>query len=124
MGIVVSLAMLLALFMMCFASTCNQPKYQALTKVGMSFVVLLGVWNAAWYGIPNIASFWGMTALLSGVFMLFAGQIIYLEVTQSAITRHARYFDFKLVTTMVLGLYFLLYAITIIQMNLEMPIIN
>ena len=124
MGIVVSLAMLLALFMMCFGGACKKPKYLTFTKIGIALVVMLGAWNAAWYGVQNISSFWGITALLSGVFMLFAGQIIYLEVTQSAITRHARYFDFKLVTTMVLGLYFLLYAITIIQMNLEMPIIN
>ena len=124
MGIVVSLAMLLALFMMCFGSACKKPEYQTFTKIGISLVVLLGVWNAAWYGIQNIASFWGVTALLSGVFMLLAGQFIYLEVTQSSIVRHARYFDVKLVTMMMLGLYLLLYVVTIVQINLGMPIIS
>ena len=124
MGIVVSLAMLLALFMMCFGSACKKPKYLTFTKIGASVVVMLGVWNAAWYGMQNISSFWGVTALLSGVFMLLAGQIIYLEVKQSSIVNHARYFDFKLVTMMVLGLYLLLYVVTIVQINLGMPIIH
>jgi len=124
MGIVVSLAMLLALFMMCFGGACKKPKYLTFTKIGIALVVMLGAWNAAWYGVQNISSFWGITSLLSGVFMLLAGQILYLEVTQSSIVNHVRYLDFKLVTMMVLGLYLLLYVVTIIQINLGMPILN
>jgi len=124
MGIVVSLAMLLALLMMCFGRVCKKPEHQTFTKIGIFLVVVLGVWNAAWYGFQNIPSFWGITALLSGIVMLLAGQFVYLEITHSSIVRHARYFDVKLVTMMVLGLYLLLYVVTIIQMNLGMPIIS
>jgi len=104
--------------MMCYISTYKKSKHKRSVMLGVVFVIVVGVWNAAWYGVQNIPSFWGVAALLSGVFMIFAAQIIYLEVKKSSWLQHALYFDIKLVTSMVLGLYFLLYTVTIVQINL------
>ena len=124
MGIVVAVALLVALFMMSFESACRNSKYRVCTILGVTFVTLTGAWNTCWYGVQNIPSFWGTAALLSGVFMLFTAQFIYLEVKKSPWVQHALYFDLKLITTISLGLYLLLYVVTLIQINLEMPILS
>lgn len=124
MGIVVSLAMLVALFMLCLNNIFNKSEYKAYTKFGTAFIVLIGTWNSVWYGAQNLTTFWGVTALLSGVFMLLAAQLIYLDVKKSSLIYHSWYCYSKLVTMVVLGLYFALYVITIVQLNLDMPIIH
>jgi len=98
----------------------NSSKHKSSIILAVVFVIAVGLWNAVWYGVQNVPSFWGVSALLSGVFMLFAAQIIYLEMKKSSWVQHALYFDIKLVTSMVLGLYFLLYTVTIVQINLEL----
>ena len=124
MGIVVSIAILVALLMMCFTNIYKKSKHKSGIVLAVVFVIAVGLWNAVWYGVQNVPSFWGVSALLSGVFMLFAAQIIYLEMKKSSWVQHALYFDIKLVTSMVLGLYFLLYTVTIVQINLGMPIVQ
>jgi len=124
MGIVVSIALLLALIAMCSEGLLNKVDYQSYRKVALGLVGLVGLWNMAWYGIQNITTFWGITAFMSGLLMMSSVQCCYLEDVKSWVIYQSWYVYFKLVSIMLLGLYLLLYVVTIIQMNLGMPIIH
>jgi len=131
MGIVVCVAMLLSVLMLVF-----QPKHQqhradqyASVKLALSAVrftvLLLGVWNAAWYGLSNLEAFWGKAALISGLFMIAAGLVLMHESRAAA--KHRAYNYFQAVRWLIiLGLIasFLLYFVSLVQLNLGYPIIQ
>ena len=123
MGIVVSVAMFLALAMMVFNKRLKNKKQPAVV-LAIGFVTLSGIWNSAWYGVQNVPSFWGFAALLSGLFMLAAVSTFYLEMRMQAMVSSCTYAAFRLAVMIGLGLYFLLYLVTIVQINLNMPIIH
>ena len=114
MGIVVSIVLLLA----------NVGLWKP-TKFGQPIIGWLvgatGLWNVLWYGVRHLTEFWGQTALISGLALLLAAIII---------LHNSGVFVFKLpawlikCVQVILLLSFLLYAITIIQLNLGYPIIR
>lgn len=78
-------------------------------------VLLAGIWNVAWYGIQHINQFWGLAAAGSGVVMVAVA-------TSSVAARQQRRL-FQFLCLALLG-FFLLYAITLIRLNLHLPIIR
>ena len=98
--------------------------------VGSAPVLLLvmGLWNAAWYGLRHLGSFWGNAALITGVVMLLAGLILLVESKpQHPPALLAVYQKLKLLRLPIfiaLLASFLLYAITLIQLNLGYAIIQ
>ena len=124
MGIVVSVAMLLALVMMIFDKWLRNKKDRFFIHLGIGFIALSGLWNSFWYGVQNVPSFWGFAALLSGLFMLAAVSTFYLEMRMQAMLSSCSYAAFRLAVMVGLGLYFLLYLVTIVQINLNMPIVH
>ncbi len=124
MGIVVSLVMLLGLVQM-FIKRVRWANLVA------GALLALGVWNAAWYGLRHLAEFWGMAAIISGISMIFAAIIVAGEVrstneTQgSPVLRAYRLIvGFRAVILISLLASFLLYAITLVRLNLGLPIIS
>lgn len=96
-----------------------------------SLSLLIGLWNFAWYGLRHLGSFWGYTALVTGIVMLITGIILLVEFSGSKVQRApALLATYKLlkpiripiVIALLAG--FLLYAITLIQLNLGYEIIG
>ena len=116
--------MLLALVMMIFDKWLRSKKGRFFIYINIGFIALSGLWNSLWYGVQNVPSFWGFTALLSGLFMLAAVSTFYLEMRAKVIVSSCTYAIFRLAVMIGLGLYFLLYLVTIVQINLNMPIIH
>lgn len=124
MGIVVSVAMLLALAMMIFNKQLSNKNQRITVVLCIGFVALSGVWNSVWYGLQNVPSFWGFAGLLSGLFMLAAVSTFYIDMRAQALASSCTYAAFRLAIMIGLSLYFLLYVVTIVQINLGMPIIH
>lgn len=118
MGIVVCLTMLLTL-----AVLRPSPWNSALedqSTVGFYTVVtiasaIFGAWNAL-YGLTHLFSFWGVTALLSGLLMLCASLVLVIERFKGTAIGHL----LRSALIVFLAISFLLYATTLIQINLGM----
>jgi len=123
MGIVVTVAMLLGVLFMLPLSVLRPVQYSmkaALIVAALLFV--LGVWNSL-YGISHWQAFWGVSALVSGVFMMLAGIVIYRDRDKT--TRLPAWLALvKAMIIIALLLCFGLYSITLIQLNLGYPIIH
>ena len=141
MGIVVCIAMLLGVVTMLRRSvhSTERPAHIVLRIARLAVptgLFLLGIWNAFWYGIENIHLFWGKAALGSGLFMITASIIIFGD-SQRGYSPHSEDRDSALMSWLYrllnplrgivllgLGLSFLLYFITLVQLNLGYPIIR
>lgn len=122
MGIVVCLAMAVGLFLL-WKQHKNKVSKSSIEMAMMGFLLLAGLWNLLWYGLRNYTEFWGMAALVSGVFMLLTALILnqqkLLKTMQPSVLK-----GLKWLTIIGLLASFLLYAITLVQLNLGMPIIR
>jgi len=91
-------------------------------------LLALGLWNTAWYGLRHLGSFWGNAALVTGIVMLLAGFILLVESKpQHPPVLLAVYQKLKLLRLPIfiaLLASFLLYVITLIQLNLGYAIIH
>ena len=74
----------------------------------------LGLWNIAWYGMRNIETFWGQAAIITGVAMLMAS----LDLTGRRVLLPRPMVVIALLAS------FSLYAITLVRLNLGLPIIG
>ena len=119
-----SAAMLLALVMMLFNKRFVKNKNRIPVNLGIGFIALSGLWNSGWYGVQNVPFFWGFAALISGLFMLASAITFYLEQYKPEISSSCTYGASRLAIIVGLSLYFLLYLVTIVQINLDMPIIH
>ena len=80
----------------------------------------MGLWNFGWYGLQHTGSFWGLVALVSGfvlmVSSLYINPIIKITLLENNVVKN------------IIGLAVIaslaLYAITLIQINLGLPIIR
>ena len=124
MGIVVSFAMLLgAVFLLFerFYKTLNSSRF---VQVALAFIALAGLWNSLWYGLPNIDTFWGVAGFVSGVFILMSALFVYEGgFSHSTMTP----FTLQLIRgLLIVGLLLclVLYAVTIVRINLGLPIIR
>ena len=128
MGIVVCLSMLLGLLMFMPKTWLSHKllvKWQSIIAVQL---FLFGVWNAAWYGIQHLNSFWGQAALVSGLIMILVGIILVVESgdekSKFIISFYQSIKSIRSIIVVALLVCFLLYAVTLIQLNLGVPIIQ
>jgi len=90
----------------------------------------LGLWNVI-YGYLNISGFWLWVSLVSGIAMVLASFYILAETnvdidSQETSDVNAQINNSKLrnAVVTVLALSFLVYAITLVQLNLGYPILR
>ena len=129
MGIVVTIVMLLGLIalsgIMC--TLFNHSLIGLRAEICIIFLLVIGgSWNTFWYGIQYWPTFWAKAAVVSGIFMLLSALLLVGR----------RYYSSYLATyplggriatfCIFLGLIgsFLLYGITLVQLNLGYPIIH
>ena len=119
MGIVICLTILLTLSVL-RPSPWNGRREDTSPIGFYSFVciisVLFGTWNA-FYGLRHLFEFWGVAALISGVLLLCASLTLVLERSRGVSIAHLP----RLLLVIGLTLSFMLYAITIVQLNLGLP---
>jgi len=128
MGIVVCISMLLGLLMFTPKTWLSHKllvKWQFIIAVQL---FLFGVWNAAWYGIQHLSSFWGQAALVSGLIMTLVGIILAVESGDEKSKLITSFYQLiksaRVIVIVMLSASFALYAITLIQLNLGFPIIQ
>jgi len=124
-GIIVTLAMFGGLVLLLPTPWQVSPERPRARGAVGAFLLFTGFWNSAWYGLQHISEFWGVVGLVSGTIMI-ASAIFILRHSPSCEpnlnTATARMWRWSL--CLALGLCFLLYAITLVQLNLGMSIIK
>lgn len=113
MGTIVTVCMLIGLlFAVPYAASSKlKPLPNMLAWLVGAVVFTAGGWNTFWHGLRNITNFWGLAALISGVFMMLTAVYILQLKSVPAGLRRARPF-------VLLGLLvcFVLYATTIARL--------
>ena len=121
MGIVVCICMLLGLSILqptpwnSSERIQHAPKFVSFTALAL---LILGLWNTI-YGGLNISGFWMWVSLISGLDMVMASCYVFseksAEVNNTALRK---------AVVVILALSFLVYAVTLIQLNLGYPILR
>ncbi|WP_372656810.1 hypothetical protein [Hydrogenophaga sp.] len=134
MGIVVAIFMLLAWLALspwtpaALARLLRHPQLRSGMGIG---VLVAGLWNVLWHGLRHLSQFWGQAALVSGLFMVLAAVLMLARPGADTGARPA--LATRLEPTIrparplvLLGLLacFLLYAVTLIRLNLGYPILG
>jgi len=107
MGIVMAIIMLLG------ALALTNKRWKS--KVISILLLLGGLWNVLWYGLQHTGSFWGNAAIITGCCMVLAALHLLNILTLSQGNK---------LYALCLTTGFLLYSITILQLNLGYPIIK
>lgn len=120
MGIVVCIVMLMGLIVL--RPTPWRTEVSAEQASGFVFftaalLFFIGGWNLI-YGFLNIQGFWCFASMVSGLAMIAAAFFVLMEKGGTIKFSLVR----KLIV-LVLGVSFLLYAVTLIQLNLGYPIL-
>jgi len=134
MGIVVTVFMLLGLLLVWPRRPLRLhgllKKPSVVTAIGTG-VLVAGSWNAFWHGLRHLGEFWGVAALVSGLLMMAAAIIALVErVDLDSSVGPPTNGGIKVAKTITLpviaGLLgsFLLYATTLIRLNLGLSIIG
>lgn len=136
MGIVVSVFMLMGLLLLwpwpspMTNGLQTRPAWLRAIAVG---VLLAGAWNALWHGLRHLDAFWGVAALASGVLMMATAFIVLRRKRRAtaqvgdipgAAPASARRAPLVLLLFAALLACFLLYAVTLVQLNLGYSIIG
>lgn len=112
MGTIVTVCMLIGLlFSVPYAlkdKLTPLPKYVALMVGAIVFVA--GAWNTFWHGLQNMDNFWGVAALVSGLFMMLAA--LYIMQLKSL---PASLYRIRPIALTGLLVCFLMYAITLFR---------
>jgi uncharacterized membrane protein YczE len=91
-----------------------------------SVLVAAGAWNTFWYGLQNTASFWGKTGLITGLVMMLSAVVLTPQLNQNKIItclyKILKPFRIPLFVTLLAS--FSLYLVTLIQLNLGLPVIS
>ncbi|NNC99188.1 MAG: hypothetical protein HKN85_03305 [Gammaproteobacteria bacterium] len=132
MGFVVCIALFLGVVMFMplpwQATRAVNPLMVYFHRLTPFLLVIVGCWNCFWYAMRNPDTFWGTAALVSGIAMLLAGLLLGMQSREQDQHLQARVYrtlkPFRLPVFVVLLASFLLYFITIIQLNLGLPIIS
>ena len=148
MGIVVCISMLLGLSVLQptpwnrVKRSKHDPRFALFTAIAL---LILGAWNFI-YGYLNISGFWFWASMISGAAMVFASYFIFIERTLNAHTSglqadlsiddnsDTKALDVDITgrsatsvrkaVVVVLALSFLVYAVTLVQLNLGYPILR
>lgn len=121
MGIVVCIGMLFGLSVLqptpwnSGKRAQHSPEFVAFTGVAM---LGLGFWNVI-YACLNISGFWFWASLISGIAMVLGSFFVVSEEQ-----RGPKESNLRRAVVVVLAISFLLYAVTIIQLNLGYPILR
>lgn len=133
MGIVVLIFMVLGLLHQSPIKWLNlggfgqKPAVVSFIGIGL---LLMGLWNAVWFGLRHLTMFWGLASVVSGIFMVVTAFIILADsnsqFSTNLIVKKTAALISPLLTFWLLGLAgsALLYGVTIVQLNLGLPIIN
>ena len=78
-----------------------------------------GLWNSLWYGLRHLGEFWGSAGLATGIAMVLTAHYLWLK--KSSDEPKPLY---KMLVTSALTVSFLLYFITLVQLNLGYEIIH
>ncbi len=134
MGIVVTVFMLLGLLKLSSLSFLGGNRlnnHLPLNMVISHGLLLVGLWNTAWFGLQHLTIFWGVAALLSGLLMMLCAIIIIVEhpcgkLSKNPLTNtlYRVIKPFKCWLIAALWVSFLLYATTLVQLNLGLAIIQ
>lgn len=88
-------------------------------------LLIMGVWNALWYGLRHLDTFWGSTGVITGLIMLMAAVLLNKSAKGSLLNLVYRILNpLRLLVFVALLASFLLYLVTLIQLNLGYPIIR
>lgn len=125
MGIVVCIAMLIGVLALL------RKRHGAILQRAPAVLLILGLWNFAWYGLRHLGSFWGHAALATGIVMLLTGILLLVEIGNTKTQRMPILLGVYNLLRPIRGVIliallagFLLYAVTLIQLNLGYPIIR
>jgi hypothetical protein len=127
MGIVVTVVMLLGLTILRptpWSDEGEQVMGVRMTRATFVLLLVLGLWNVFWHGINNMDDFWGWAALGSGIVMLLSARIIFLEHLSLRDGFGSVNTSFRTAVVGFLSVFFLLYAVTIVQINMGLPILG
>lgn len=131
MGIVVCICMLLGLSVLqptpwnsAKRSNCH-PKLVLFTAATL---LVLGTWNF-FYGYLSISGFWSLASMVSGSAMVLASYYVYRERPSGLLSETDAASDnsqsrMRKAVVAVLALSFLVYAITLVQLNLGYSILR
>jgi hypothetical protein len=132
MGIVVTVFMVLGLLHqspISFLSFGRSAKNASLTNFIGCGLLLMGCWNIFWFGLRHLSVFWGQAALVSGVFMVMTALLILLSPhsrwASNSFLKKLLYYIKPMLPLWLLGLLAcaILYALTLIRLNLGLTII-
>ena len=123
MGIVVTLVMLLGLLAL-FGQKYTSGSKTQFTIIGL--LALLGAWNAFWHGVQYWPPIWAKAAIISGIFMILTALLLTVKKYSIADSFLQGTAGKMTVYFIIVGLLcsFLLYAVTLIQLNMGYPIIR
>jgi uncharacterized membrane protein len=134
MGIVVSVIMLLGLCWLLPVPVIQARLLKSASSSANTVSALLlcgGLWNSVWFGLQHLAIFWGIAALISGILMALVSIIVFVQHGSGRLQEVEwlqRLYQLIQPLTLVLAvgllLSFLLYAVTLVQLNLGMPILQ
>ena len=125
MGIIVTLVMLFGLVILRPTPWRAEAALSAprpLRLLSGLLLVIFGVWNIG-YGVQNLGEFWGWAALISGVVMAAASLLIIALGRLESSHQPWSIVQYRTQITLALAGFFLLYSVTLIQLNLGYPII-
>lgn len=129
MGIVVCIIMLLGLSVLQPTPWDSSRRAQYDPKFVICVALLLcgvGLWNVI-FGLLKIDGFWMWASLVSGAAMMFGAGYIFSEQNANFNTGgnlQVEHTGMRKVVVIVLALSFLLYAVTLIQLNLGYSIVR
>lgn len=129
MGIVVTVFMGLGLLLLLPAGAAwleRQAPGRHVNRTIAYGLLLTGLWNSFWHGLRHLDNFWGLAALLSGACMVAIASLLLgaSGATQSPITASRWQKTATWLAGVGLLASFLLYAVTLIRLNLDLPIIG
>jgi len=92
-----------------------------LTKFHIGLIGLIGgIWNAGWYGLQHLSSYWGLMALISGIALMIAGLGLADKLNKKLSPPVKRFVKVMLKpTAVVLVIFAVVYLQAIVRLNLS-----
>ena len=100
-----------------------------LVDVLASGLLLAGLWNSLWFGLRHLAEFWGLAALASGSIMIAVAVLLLFEHGSDswrqpsfAVRIHSSLKPFGPFLVAGLAIFFIIYSVALVRLNLGLPI--
>ncbi len=134
MGIVMTVFMLLGIVLLSPWLPAGMEQWRATgvrTQPLAMLLLLAGAWNTFWHGLRNLDNFWGIAAVVSGLLMMAAAALLLAAGRASVTDTNAPSpamapprDRWRISVLAGLVACFLLYAMTLIRLNLDLPIMG